>query len=253
MPGVDDVIVWTNIATHTLEEPLAVKGVRVNLANSPNQVYIYGAALTIGESGVVHEKGTLSFKAPVVLATNQTWNVPVSGNSLNVADLSGPDCVLTTTGSGNVWSHSEAQRVAIADPPSCEVAMPATIEAQGTALTVSTDAKLPRLHVALVASGVTHETPVGTVAQAEGDVVAEAEPSVEWQESGGLMVAIVRLPDSDEIYDGGEYTLRATVTDEATGLSSSVATASATVAWSHQPGRALGHNRGRGALHLRGR
>ena len=102
VPGVEDIIVWTNIASHTLEEPLAVKGVRVNLANSPNQVTIYGATLSIGESGVVHEKGTLSLRAPVVLATNQTWNVPTSGNSLNVADLSGPDCVLTTTGSGNV-------------------------------------------------------------------------------------------------------------------------------------------------------
>ena len=102
VPGADDVIAWTNVATHTLEEPLAVKGVRVNLANSGHQVNISGAALTIGESGVVHEKGTLSFKAPVVLATNQTWSVPVSGNSMNVADLSGPDCVLTTTGSGNV-------------------------------------------------------------------------------------------------------------------------------------------------------
>ena len=102
VPGVDDVIVWTNIATHTLEEPLAVKGVRVNLANSPNQVTINGAALTIGESGVEHVKGTLTFRAPVILATNQTWNVPASGNSLNVADLSGPDFVLTTTGNGNV-------------------------------------------------------------------------------------------------------------------------------------------------------
>ena len=102
VPGADDVIAWTNAATHTLESPLAVKGVRVNLANSAHQVNISGAALTIGESGVVHEKGTLSFKAPVVLATNQTWSVPVSGNSMNVADLSGPDCVLTTTGSGNV-------------------------------------------------------------------------------------------------------------------------------------------------------
>ena len=44
VPGVDDVIVWTNIATHTLEEPLAVKGVRVNLANSGHQVNISGAA-----------------------------------------------------------------------------------------------------------------------------------------------------------------------------------------------------------------
>ena len=102
VPGADDVIAWTNVATHTLESPLAVKGVRVNLANSAHQVNISGAALTIGESGVVHEKGTLSFKAPVVLATNQTWSVPVSGNSMNVADLSGPDCVLTTIGSGNV-------------------------------------------------------------------------------------------------------------------------------------------------------
>ena len=102
VPGADDVIVWTNIATHTLEEPLAVKGVRVNLANSPNQVTINGAALTIGESGVEHVKGTLSFRAPVILATNQTWNVPASGDSLNVADLSGPDFVLTTTGNGNV-------------------------------------------------------------------------------------------------------------------------------------------------------
>ena len=79
-----------------------MKGVRVNLANSAHQVNISGAALTIGESGVVHEKGTLFLKAPVVLATNQTWSVPVSGNSMNVADLSGPDCVLTTIGSGNV-------------------------------------------------------------------------------------------------------------------------------------------------------
>ena len=102
VPGADDVIAWTNAATHTLESPLAVKGIRVNLATSGHQVNISGAALTIGESGVVHEKGTLSFKAPVVLATNQTWSVPVSGNSMNVADLSGPDCVLTTTGSGNV-------------------------------------------------------------------------------------------------------------------------------------------------------
>ena len=107
VPGVDDVIAWTNIATHTLDVSLAVGGVRENLVNNGDQVSISGESLSIGESGVVHQKGTLSFKGPVVLATNQTWQVPVSGNNLNVADLSGRDYTLATTGNGNLLYFGE--------------------------------------------------------------------------------------------------------------------------------------------------
>ena len=53
VPGVDDVIVWTNAAMHTLESPLAVKGFRENLASMYDDVKISGEPLTLGESGVV--------------------------------------------------------------------------------------------------------------------------------------------------------------------------------------------------------
>ena len=102
VPGVDDVIVWTNIATHTLEEPLAVKGVRENLTSSYVEVRIAGEPLSLGEDGVLHQKGIFNFVAPLVLATNQTWQMPASGNNLNVASLTGPDYTLTTTGNGNL-------------------------------------------------------------------------------------------------------------------------------------------------------
>ena len=38
VPGADDVIAWTNAATHTLDSPLAIKGIRVNLAKAADQV-----------------------------------------------------------------------------------------------------------------------------------------------------------------------------------------------------------------------
>ena len=53
VPGVDDVIVWTNGANHTLESPLTVKGVRENLANMYNEVRISGESLLLGEGGIV--------------------------------------------------------------------------------------------------------------------------------------------------------------------------------------------------------
>ena len=102
VPGVDDVIVWTNTAVHTLESPLTVKGVRENLANMYNDVKVYGEPLSLGEGGIVHQKGTLNFLAPLVLTTNQTWQTPVGGNNIDVTALTGPDYTLTVTGNGNL-------------------------------------------------------------------------------------------------------------------------------------------------------
>ena len=107
VPGVDDVIVWTNTAVHTLESPLTVKGVRENLANMYNDVKVYGEPLSLGEGGIVHQKGTLNFLAPLVLTTNQTWQTPVGGNNIDVTALTGPDYTLTVTGNGNLLFFGE--------------------------------------------------------------------------------------------------------------------------------------------------
>ena len=106
VPGVDDVIVWTNIATHTLEEPLAVKGIRENLTNMYQSVFISGdAGLSIGADGAVLTRGTFDCRAPITLAANQTWRIPAGGNNMNVYDLTGSDYMLTLAESGAFLFH----------------------------------------------------------------------------------------------------------------------------------------------------
>ena len=103
VPGADDVIAWTNAATHTLESPLAVKGVRCSLDSSYKTVLLSGEALSLGEGGIAHERGTFRLESPVVLAANQTWNIPVAGNNLEIhGTVTGPDFAVTATGSGNL-------------------------------------------------------------------------------------------------------------------------------------------------------
>lgn len=106
VPGADDVIVWTNVATHTLESPLAVKGIRENLTNMYQSVSISGGAgLSIGADGAVLTRGTFDCKAPIALATNQTWLIPAGGNNMNVYDLTGRDHTLSLAQSGAFLFH----------------------------------------------------------------------------------------------------------------------------------------------------
>ena len=107
VPGTDDIVAWyTNAAAHTLEEPLAVKGIRENLTNMYQSVAISGGAgLSIGADGAVLTKGTFDCKAPITLAANQTWRIPAGGNNMNVYDLTGRDHTLTMAESGAFLFH----------------------------------------------------------------------------------------------------------------------------------------------------
>ena len=103
VPGADDVIVWTQPATNTLDAPLAVKGLRTATDSVYKSVDVSGETLSIGMAGVTLNKGALSLECPVLVTADQTWNIVYGGNNMYIhGTVTGPDCSVTATGNGNL-------------------------------------------------------------------------------------------------------------------------------------------------------
>ncbi|MBR1587456.1 MAG: hypothetical protein IJ658_03930 [Kiritimatiellae bacterium] len=103
VPGADDVIVWPQPATNTLDATLAVKGLRTATDSVYKTVGVSGEALSIGADGVTLNKGVLSLECPVLVTADQTWNIVPGGNNMYLhGTVTGPDCSVATTGNGNL-------------------------------------------------------------------------------------------------------------------------------------------------------
>lgn len=179
--------------------------------------------------------------AGMVTAEGTTEALTIPAEKLEGLDEVNVRVAVCTT-LGGTWQESSQATVVIADPPSCELAVPAAVTAQPLQVVVSTDAAAPVVSVAVSSAGISVDLPDGIVRQAEGDVVwssANAHTSA-WEEADGELTATISLPTSDgarpDLWDGCTYVVGVAVTDAVTGITSAPVTAETTVAWAHKAG-----------------
>lgn len=131
---------------------------------------------------------------------------------------------------GGAWVTSEAKAVTIVEAPTLTATTAATLTAQPMSISATCDVSDATLTVIVTADGTAGDTPYGMDAQARGDVVWSGVVEPEWVNGA----ATVTLPEGRAFVDKASYTVTVRATDPSTGLSSDVATAQTTVAWSHQ-------------------
>lgn len=135
-----------------------------------------------------------------------------------------------TTGGG--WARSIERTFSFADAPTCSLSVPSVLTTQPLSLTVASDTG-DSVSVSVTASGSTGPGIGGTGDQAEGDTVWSGSSEPAWSGTGQERAATVELPGGQAFHNHAAYTVRASVTDAATGLSSEPVEAPFTVEWAH--------------------
>jgi len=135
-----------------------------------------------------------------------------------------------TTGGG--WAASEYMAFAIAEPPTCTLAIAETITAQPMALTVASDTG-DTVSVSVTALGSSGTGLYGDPQQYAGDTVWSGELTPEWTGSGNARTASIALPTM-ELHQDARYLVEVSVLDASTGLRSAAASSTVAVAWAHR-------------------
>lgn len=135
-----------------------------------------------------------------------------------------------TTGGG--WARSDNRTFSFSDPPTCSMSIAQTLTAQPlTATVLSATGDVVTLSVTAHGCG---GTGIGnSMDQMPGDTVWSGSLSPEWSGTGVSRMATIELPRGLVLHNGASYTVRASVLDNATELSSNPVEADFKVNWEH--------------------
>ena len=128
---------------------------------------------------------------------------------------------------------SDTKKVTIVDAPTLALTQLSTLTAQPLSFSISSN-KAARIVASVTAQGTSGQGAAGIYEQYNGDTVWSANVNPIWLESSGTYSTTIQLADTVKFYDGATYTLTVQAIDDTTGLKSSVATSTFSVAWAHQ-------------------
>lgn len=135
-----------------------------------------------------------------------------------------------TTGGG--WARSDERTFSFADAPTCVLTAPAELDEQPLTITVASDDG-DAVAVSVTAHGYAGSGIGDARDQMAGDTVWSGTLAPSWNVSGQQRSATLSLPSGLELHDGATYIVRASTSDNVTGLSSEPAEAEFSVAWTH--------------------
>ena len=134
---------------------------------------------------------------------------------------------------GGEFVASDPQVVRIADAPTLELTVPATVTAQGPSIGLASNAGC-FVACVITADGMQSDYPDGVRTQTSGDTVWSGVINPEWTEGADGYSATFPLPTGLALWDGASYTVTAAATDPEPGLVSEQVQEGFSVAWAHQ-------------------